>query len=487
MNRPIEHDSAIATDQTQYLKETCTMKLPFRLSIGNANDVLSPSIPTTRLEETGQNLSLANSRTPTGYRRLNIEDDDISIHTQDDRGYAAAEKVLRRKATIEACHRIVEPAESDFEQIGSQFLPTVPRPTGLSAVTAMARDVSMSLEYYAGIFQGPQWLPVNQLYRIVTEYSVVEALKECVTDVKLSESELEKYSKAVCPTNSLHGGVGSRSMFAILAVLRKVNEIRQFIDLGLSDNDLPFRADPIHSKPDGQLFPKNHTVDHQNLGQTFGRNWDLKDWAAFSKYQTAMRSPFFAIDLSERDRIIPHYELDAETVLPFIEASPVPSSNITYHSMVQRVQIHLHHYTMHKVPGHTRQPAGIEKVSLQLGTCVEENPYFAVKELLPEYGDRQSNEINFREEVRALAKTVGLSSHDHVIKLLATWRRGDKWSMLFPWAKSNLKNYWNQILPRDPRVLFNGYYPKVEALQKVFRRFIEVHQSTQKTSAFMET
>ncbi|KAK1714477.1 kinase-like domain-containing protein, partial [Colletotrichum lupini] len=63
--------------------------------------------------------------------------------------------------------------------------------------------------------------------------------------------------------------------------------------------------------------------------------------------------------------------------------------------------------------------------------------------------------------------------HDHVIKLLATWRRGDKWSMLFPWAKSNLKNYWNQNPPqRSPgfvQWILSQCRGLAEGLQKIHR------------------
>ncbi|KAK1723671.1 kinase-like domain-containing protein [Colletotrichum acutatum] len=318
--------------------------------------------------------------------------------------------------------------------MGSHLQNTETHYMNASTVTSMARDVSKSLQYYGGKSQGAQWLPVNQLFRIVTRDSVFRALRECRPKLELSETKLWKYAEDICPRSRPDGSclMGARSMFAILTILERVNEIIQFIDLNLSDYNLPFVPDANQPSLDGQLFPKNPPPGFAN--QIFGRHWTLRDWGAFERYQKTMRSPFFDIGPNDKERNIHHYELEPDTVLPFIKEFPATSSDITSYSKVQRVQIHMHHHTMHKgVP--------------------DENPFFAVKELLPEPDDKMdtSREKNFRAEVRALAKTVGLSSHDHVIKLLATWRKGDSWSMLFPWAISNLKDYWKRGEPeRSP-------------------------------------
>ncbi|KAI3530570.1 protein kinase [Colletotrichum filicis] len=393
-------------------------------------DVDSSSINPTNPRDR-KSLSPEASRAPLDHRRLRVEDDEISIHTQNDRGYAAAGRAFDKG--MFAAYQDTGPviAESDFGQMGTHLQGIQPDHAAKTTyVKSMALEVLKSLEKYDGRSQGPRWLPVNHLFRIITRDSVLRALKESLQELELSQGTLERYAEAVCPSIGSENSIGSRSMFAILTILNRAEEILEYVDLELSDDNLPFVAGPDQLSQYGQLFPKG--VQFQHPYQSFGHHWTFETWGALKEWQKIMRSPFFAIDPGDRERDIPHYELEPDTVLPFIKEFPATSSTMTSYSKVQRVQIHMHHHTMYK---------GFN----------DENPCFAVKELLPELGNQDtSRELNFKEEVRALAKTVGLSSHDHVIKLLATWRRGDSWSMLFPWARSNLKDYWLQESP-DPK------------------------------------
>jgi len=59
----------------------------------------------------------------------------------------------------------------------------------------------------------------------------------------------------------------------------------------------------------------------------------------------------------------------------------------------------------------------------------------------------------FKDEVNAWVKSVGVTGHPHLINLLATWRQNQRWYLLFPWAKGgNLRDLWDRpdILRPDP-------------------------------------
>lgn len=285
---------------------------------------------------------------PPDHRRLSVEDDEISIHTQNDQGYAAAGRAFDRGmfAAYQGTGPVI--AESDFGQMGMHLQGEEPdHAKKTTFVKSMALEVLRYREKYDGRSQGPRWLPVNHLFRIITRESVLRALKESFRKSELSQGTLEKYAEAVCPPISSGNSIGSRSIFAILTILNKVEEILEYINHGLSDDNLPFVAGPDQMSQYGQLFPKG--VQLQNPYQSFGRHWTFETWGALKEWQKIMRSPFFAIDPGDRERDIPHYELEPDTVLPFIKEFPATSSTMTSYSKVQRVQIHMHHHTMYKV------------------------------------------------------------------------------------------------------------------------------------------
>lgn len=66
---------------------------------------------------------------------------------------------------------------------------------------------------------------------------------------------------------------------------------------------------------------------------------------------------------------------------------------------------------------------------------VKGNLYFAVKEL------RSTHIQDFQREVVAL-RAFAVSPHPHIIKLLAAFRRGSSFYLLFPWADCDLRRFW---------------------------------------------
>jgi len=66
---------------------------------------------------------------------------------------------------------------------------------------------------------------------------------------------------------------------------------------------------------------------------------------------------------------------------------------------------------------------------------------FAVKNL------KTQNEKEFNREV-AMLRTLG-GKRAHIVKLLATFRHGGSYSLLFPWAECDLLAYWHRDLGRE--------------------------------------
>lgn len=100
----------------------------------------------------------------------------------------------------------------------------------------------------------------------------------------------------------------------------------------------------------------------------------------------------------------------------------------------------------------------------------EENPYFAVKELVP----RDKAEVGFQKEVEAWRKCAGINGHDHLIKLLAVWRKDNAWRLLQPWADGNLWDYWEQHHPLRHdihlvRWMVDQFLGLAEALRQIHR------------------
>ncbi|KAG7082650.1 kinase-like protein [Colletotrichum scovillei] len=286
--------------------------------------------------------------------------DGVSVQTQHDRGYAAAAKAHGASAGP------LEPKSENNKQylveIGSQFGTSKKEPS----IKSMCDDICNSFARYAGKDDGDQWLPVPELLRIFTTHSVHSALMETFPLGTMTESARWEYANKICPGT---GSVGARSVFAILTLLGNINEIIEFLNNGLTDTALPFVRNTTVNEVNGRLFPQG--LSDQTLENWhFGSQWQLKDWTAFDAFQKRMGSPFFVL---QRDQdLIPHYELEKHTVLPFTTDE------------------------------------GPEEKSWFSKNETERNPYFAVKELLRiEQKEKTSDQIiNLPEEVRALTKTL---------------------------------------------------------------------------------
>lgn len=303
-------------------------------------DIHGPLAP----DQNSNHLSPGESRTSSGRARL---DDEVSVHTRRDRGYKAAARRLQQETPDSSVPPNFARAEDNLVGIGSIFNPqSQHRPTsGSSFIEVMANSVEVSLVAYAGKPGAAKWLPVDKLLEIINEEDVHQALSEACKDRGLAEPILREYAAKVCgrlsytdragqPTSSL----GSRSMFAILVMIDKVDEIMCFIDHGFTDENLPLVP---YGENDFPVYPGG-----LNPGEVqcfdLGKTWNRLQWRAFLSYQSTMRSPFF--ELRQSEKRLPHYELDRSTVLPFINDYGTQETTHGGFSMVRRIQIHSAHH-----------------------------------------------------------------------------------------------------------------------------------------------
>ncbi|KZL72861.1 protein kinase-like (PK-like) protein [Colletotrichum tofieldiae] len=359
-------------------------------------------------------------------------DDEVSVHTRTDRGYKAAAKRLEQETLKVEVLLARGIPEDNLVGIGSIFN-AKDQQKPISVSDAIANAIDASLVSYAGKRGAPRWLPVNDLLKIINEKDVHQALSESCGGTEERETTIKDYAAKICGRVGYDDGkrtsLGARSMFAILATIDKVDEIRDFIDGGFTDENLPLLP---YTKDEYPLCPEGLSPGELDCW-TLGRNWDRKQWRTFLDYQRKMRSPFF--ELRQRRKGLPHYDLDQDTVLPFIEDHGTMETIHGGFSMVRRIKIHEAHHD--------------EDSSLG-------NPSFAVKELKSKFELFDNKpEHDFRQEVRGWAKSAGVSEHPHLTRLLATWSQDGKWSLLFPWAKSNLSGFWRtkRVPARSPRLV----------------------------------
>ncbi|KAK0643153.1 kinase-like domain-containing protein [Cercophora newfieldiana] len=135
-----------------------------------------------------------------------------------------------------------------------------------------------------------------------------------------------------------------------------------------------------------------------------------------------------------------HQEFDSDTVMPWHECPLLQMDGSTSwtatstdggagmlsggHSFVSRVIIHDGHYKFRGIP----QPSPSSQHVVT----------FAVKKL------KTQDEAGFNKEVAMLRNLGGKKAH--TVRLLATFRHGGVYSLLFPWAECDLLAYWHRDL-----------------------------------------
>ncbi|KAK4160436.1 hypothetical protein QBC43DRAFT_325523 [Cladorrhinum sp. PSN259] len=298
---------------------------------------------------------------------------------------------------------------------------------------------------------GPYFFPRGLVEALITEEAVFAAieeerdklkkiLKRDITDLMISE-----YANSVC--NS-----GYRKMFAILVMLERGWEIALFVNEKVSDNDLPLLAWSVDSS--GRLVEMRRK-ETPNKPLACCQKWSPRTHEDFDKEQWRLISPFFARGKLRRAHF---YELSKKDILPWTnEDSEVHRGG---YASISRIQIHPNHHNFERnilsdgsfavkhftatrcdtnspvstvvVPDHSygSGPPGLAPPAS--GTATSVSPQDLKKE--------------FEREIEILNRFSG-DDHPHLISLLAAYRHGNEYCLLFRWAERDLKAFWEHTKP----------------------------------------
>lgn len=173
------------------------------------------------------------------------------------------------------------------------------------------------------------FVPDSEKASIITEDVVASEIRAARPHLRCSEAR--EQAKAVCNR--------ARNLFALLAYLRKGDEICAFLDEDISDEDLPFeRSKREDRKCDFSLDRKDgskiNALDH----------WKPSELESLGRKQWYMIAPVF----KER---MDHYVLHKNTVLPFITKEEEGGEQINQtgggYSDVFTTCIHTSHHKYH--------------------------------------------------------------------------------------------------------------------------------------------
>ncbi|KAH8817014.1 putative cyclin-dependent kinase 2 [Xylogone sp. PMI_703] len=257
-----------------------------------------------------------------------------------------------------------------------------------------------------------------------------------VLDRLVSKSEIESVLKARPPPPSHPGSISdyadkiyhlAKKIFAILLMMSKERNIYSLIEEGITDDDLPFTRVYLEDNRSPQeqdrrfyLGKKSHSscqnANHDNCRIRAMVDWKEHDVRVFCGDQWIVQAPVF----EGPNGTVQHYPLDENTILPFISDNEKELDTNGGYSHVWKVMIHAAH----------------QRFSLPIdnqGTL----PFLAVKRLL------SREETTFRAETDML-KAMANRKHEHIVKLLATYKYKGSYHLVFPLADGNLRDYWNK-------------------------------------------
>ncbi|OTA87084.1 hypothetical protein M434DRAFT_375961 [Hypoxylon sp. CO27-5] len=265
---------------------------------------------------------------------------------------------------------------------------------------------------YCGSNRSFLFLPLDRLLHLLRRPIVQRAFEEIFRGHEVSVDQM---------VNEIGHEKSEQSRLMILATLIYINGIESlkfFIGNEIHDTHLPLRRCPSRMPGTKVLVCRKSGAENSSAVMNYlsdshgGFNFNF---FCCGQYQYLI--PFF--DMSPGP--VRFYKFDdPEIRLPFTEWYEPKFGG---YGTVRRVKIHPAH---HNYDG---------------------NPEFAVKEI-------PANFKWYRDEIQALERFSGQrSGHDHLIRLLMTLQHNDKYYLIFPLARGNLVDLWQQkpMSPTAPR------------------------------------
>ncbi|KAH9208073.1 kinase-like domain-containing protein, partial [Leptodontidium sp. 2 PMI_412] len=253
-----------------------------------------------------------------------------------------------------------------------------------------------------------EFFPRKVLSTIVNRKCVYKELSKHLADVHSKET-IADYASKICGID--YGENGSRKVtcfrkiFVILVLIDKTPAITKFIEIGLSDSDLPLvLAKRMDSKGSKELRLSRNP--EKNLS-CFSKQWKQLHFRNFEAYQWTTLSPFFA---KGGHKQVVHYPLQDHAILPFISSNP---------------------------------DGGRSGKTLAFEGGFSRNKSFAVKCL------HSRDKKQFKKEVEMLRRfsDPDVPTNKHLVSLLATYRQFGAYFLIFHWADADLRRYWMEVNP----------------------------------------
>ncbi|CAM1509805.1 Fc.00g001400.m01.CDS01 [Cosmosporella sp. VM-42] len=318
-------------------------------------------------------------------------------------------------------------------------------------VESIGNEICDSFEQSA--FNDSYYLSLDRLREILAPHVVWQLLRQEFDASTAARFEVEVLGNRSSDPKANLSRPRRRRIFAILILVGTVKRLKEFIDSGIDDTNLPFIFEPKKG-PRSQTELCYCTHDRFRPYRFFAR-WPSKTAQDFSHYQQAIHVPFFKFPGDE----ISFYDLHHESTLPFRYYEAHESGG---YGSVRKAGIHHAH---HDYNGNTEQ---------------KEPQDFAVKRLHVPNADDYLKEVHVFDK---LGIEKGDSLSNHLIPLQLTFKHGRDFFLMFPWADGNLKQFWERRKadPRDQatiRWFFNQSWGIARGLRKIH------HLSTEPKEAF---
>ncbi|KAK1479999.1 protein kinase [Colletotrichum cuscutae] len=204
-----------------------------------------------------------------------------------------------------------------------------------------------------------------------------------------------------------------RKLFAILILMEQVQLIRDFIE-----NDLDDRILPLQIKREAFQEPVIQLQTETGIILDCLAHWHTRHLSSFVQWQETICTPFFKMP----GREVHYYELNSKTILPFETYKLV---RVGGYGSVRKVSIHPAHHNCGTAPNERGK----------------DSRDFAIKQLHSESPEEYEREVELFERLGAQSQKHG---PDHLIQLQLTYKHGQSYYLVFPWADGNLCEFWER-------------------------------------------
>lgn len=185
--------------------------------------------------------------------------------------------------------------------------------------------------------EGRRFFPNTAFTNIINEQTVRKELQHCYRG--LDSVTIGKLAHNICGKKKPF-----RKVFALLALVGKLEDVDKFLQEGVSDDVLPLRK---LSQPDSMVFQLGRLVGPDGEVQVlhFVDEWNISAMLMFEDWQWTTLAPCF---YGGERKDVCHFNLDNRTPLPFLNDSRYELGAQTIrggYSTVFKADIHPDHHT----------------------------------------------------------------------------------------------------------------------------------------------